>query len=60
MDIKRDELFHFVRWLNLFIGILSFYLWTMGGGHHLLGLSVLNVAVWAFSRKLRRKVADND
>ena len=59
MVIKRDELFHFVRWFNLIIGVLNLYLWTMGGGHHLLGIGVLNVAVWAFTRKLRRKVVGN-
>ena len=55
MDIKRDELFHFVRWLNLLIGVLSLYLWQMGGGQHLLALGVLNVAIWTFTRKRKEK-----
>ena len=59
MEIKRDELFHFVRWLNLLIGVLNLYLWQMGGGYHLLALGVLNVAVWTFTRKLRKKGINN-
>ena len=53
MDIKRDELFHFVRWINLIIGLLNLYLFSMGGGYHLLGIGVLNVIVWAFTRKTK-------
>lgn len=51
MEIKRDELFHFVRWLNLLIGVFCLYLFVMGGGHYLLSVSVLNIAIWAFTRK---------
>ena len=57
MDIKRDEVFHFVRWLNLLIGLFNIYLFNMGGGYHFLALSFLNTAVWAFTRKPQR---DND
>tara|TARA_Y100000310_G_C20168178_1_gene572369 strand:+ start:357 stop:539 length:183 start_codon:yes stop_codon:yes gene_type:complete len=60
MDIKRDEVFHFVRWLNLLIGTFNLYLWTIGGGHHLIALSVLNMAVWAFTRKSKKKANSND
>ena len=54
MEIKRDELFHFVRWLNLLIGALNLYLWQMGAGHHLLALSLLNASIWAFTRKPKK------
>ena len=54
MEIKRDELFHFVRWFNLLIGASSIYLFAMGGGHYLLAVSVLNIAIWAFTRKPKR------
>lgn len=56
MEIKRDELFHFVRWINLIIGLMNLYLWSVGGGYHLLGIGVLNVIVWAFTRKQKRKL----
>ena len=59
MEIKRDELFHFVRWLNLLIGALNLYLWQMGGGHHLLTLSLLNASIWAFTRKPKGSI-NND
>jgi hypothetical protein len=51
MEIKRDEMFQFVRWINLLAGILNLYLFQMGGGYHLLGISLLNIGVWAFTRK---------
>ena len=54
MDIKRDELFHFVRWLNLLIGLFNLYVYYIGGGYHMLALGVLNTAVWAFTRKPRK------
>ena len=59
MEINRDELFHFVRWLNLLMGALNVYLFFLGGGYHLLALGVLNIAVWAFTRKLRKKEINN-
>jgi len=54
MDIKRDELFHFVRWLNLLTSIFSLYLFNMGGGYHFLPLCFLNMAVWTFTRKPKK------
>ena len=54
MEIKRDELFHFVRWLNLLIGVLNLYYFSVGAGHYLLAIGALNVVVWAFTRKLRK------
>ena len=53
MEIKRDELFHFIRWSNLLIGILNMYWFSFGGGYHLLAMGILNIAVWAFTRKLK-------
>ena len=55
MNIKRDELFQAARWLNLILGLMNFYLFSLGGGHHLLGLAVLNIAVWALTRKHKDK-----
>ena len=51
MEIKRDELFHFVRWLNLLIGGLLGYFFLIGGGYHIMALGLLNIAVWTFTRK---------
>ena len=56
MEIRRDELFHFVRWINLIVGALNVYLFSIGGGHHFLALGVLNAAVWAITRKIKNKV----
>ena len=57
MEVRRDELFHFVRWLNLLIGGLLAYFFLMGGGYHVMALGLLNMAVWTFTRKPRRKDA---
>ena len=55
MDIKRDELFQFMRWLNLLVGIFNLYLYSLGGGYHLLGLGLINTAIWSFTRKVKIK-----
>ena len=54
MEIKRDELFHFVRWLNLIVGILEIYYYFIGAGMPILALGLLNTAVWAFTRKVKK------
>ena len=54
MEIKRDEMFQFVRWLNLIVGVFNLYLFQIGGGYHLLAISLLNIALWAFTRKPRK------
>ena len=50
MEIKRDDMFQAARWLNLMVGIMIIYLYTLGGGYHLLGIAMLNVGAWAFTR----------
>ena len=55
MEIKRDELFHFVRWLNLLVGGLLGYFFLMGSGYHIIALALLNIAVWTFTRKPRKR-----
>ena len=55
MEIKRDEVFQFVRWLNFLAGLFNLYLFYMGAGYHLLGISLLNMAIWAFTRKPKKK-----
>ena len=55
MEIKRDEFFHFARWINLLIGFFNIYLFNMGGGYHLLGIGALNVIIWAFTRKPKKE-----
>ena len=49
----RDEFFGLVRWVNLTVGLLNIYLFTLGGGYPLLGLGALNIGVWVFTRKSR-------
>lgn len=51
MEIRRDEMFHFTRWLNLLLGILNLYYYVVGGGFHLFGIGMINVAIWAFTRR---------
>ena len=55
MEIKRDELFHFIRWMNLIVGVFNLYIWKMGGGYHMLGLALLNIVVWTLTRKPKKK-----
>ena len=54
MEIKRDELFQAARWLNLIVGIFNMYLFTLGGGYSLLGLGIINVGVWTFTRGIQK------
>ena len=55
MEIKRDELFHFVRWLNLLICVVNMYLFFVGGGYPYIALGLLNAAIWTFTRKPKKK-----
>ena len=55
MEIKRDEMFHFVRWVNLIIGVSNIYYYFIGAGSHILALGFLNIAVWSFTRKVGEK-----
>ena len=50
--MRRDELFQFIRWINLITGIWNMYLFSIGGGYHILGIGLINIAVWAFTRKV--------
>ena len=54
MEIKRDDMFQAARWLNLMVGIMNIYLYSLGGGYHLLGIAMLNVGVWAFTRGIHK------
>jgi len=54
MEIKRDDMFQAARWLNLMVGIINIYLYTLGGGYHLLGIAMLNVGAWAFTRGVHK------
>ena len=54
MEIKRDDMFQAARWLNLMVGIMNIYLYTLGGGYHLLGIAMLNIGVWAFTRGIHK------
>jgi len=51
MEIKRDEMFHFIRWMNLIIGLYSIYYYMVGGTWYLLAIGFLNIAIWVFTRK---------
>ena len=55
MEIKRDEMFQFVRWFNLIMGVLNIYYYSMGAGASILALGFLNIAVWSFTRKVKQK-----
>ena len=55
MEIKRDEIFQFVRWLNILMSVMNIYFFLMGGGFPYLSLGLLNIAVWSFTRKVKQK-----
>tara|TARA_Y100001951_G_C11036327_1_gene127742 strand:- start:73 stop:237 length:165 start_codon:yes stop_codon:yes gene_type:complete len=54
METERNEMFQATRWLNLLVGLLNVYLYGNGAGYHLLGIGMLNIAVWAFSRGVHK------
>ena len=54
MGLTRDEMFQVIRVTNLLVGLMNIYLYSMGGGPHLLGLAMLNVAVWSFTRGVHK------
>ena len=47
-------MFHFVRWVNLVIGLSNMYYYFMGAGLPVLALGFLNIAVWSFTRKVKK------
>jgi hypothetical protein len=52
--LERDEMFQATRWFNLLVGLMNIYLYSLGGGYHLLGIAMLNVGVWAFTRGVHK------
>ena len=54
MGLERDEMFQVTRVLNLLVGLMNIYLYSLGGGYHLLGIAMLNVGVWAFTRGVHK------
>ena len=48
--MKKDEIYQATRWFNLIIGFMNLYLYSMGGGYHLLGIGIINISVWVFTR----------
>ena len=51
--MKKDELFSFIRWINLIIGIMNLYFFSIGGGYHFIGIGALNVGVWTATRRIK-------
>ena len=52
--MRKDELYQAARWLNLIIGFINLYLYSYGGGYHLLGIGIINIGVWVFTRKTNK------
>ena len=50
MGLERDDMFQIARVLNLLVGLLNIYNFSQGGGYHLLGIAMLNIGAWAFTR----------
>ena len=48
--MKRDEIFHAIRWFNLVAALFNFYLFSLGYGYNFIGLAALNMAFWTFTR----------
>jgi hypothetical protein len=53
METKRDEVFSAIRWINLMVGIGNIYFFQLGGGYSLLGIGILNIGVWAMTRRMK-------
>ena len=51
--MSRDEMFQLVRWVNLAVGIVEIMYWWNQGPIYLLGIGALNIAAWAFTRKVK-------
>ena len=54
MGLKRDEMFQAIRVINLLVGLLNIYLYSLGGGYPLLGIAMLNIGAWAFTRGVHK------
>ena len=54
MGLTRDDMFQITRITNLLVGLLNIYLYSVGGGYHLLGIAMLNVGAWAFTRGVHK------
>ena len=54
MGLTRDDMFQITRITNLLVGLLNIYLYSRGGGYHLLGLAMLNIAAWSFTRGVHK------
>ena len=52
--LRKDELFQAIRWFNLIIGVMNLYLYGQGGGYHLLGIGIINIGVWVFTRRTNK------
>ena len=49
--MKKDETFQLIRWINLFLGIWNMYYYMVSGNPIVLSIGVLNIGVWALTRK---------
>ena len=54
MGLTKDDMFQITRITNLLVGLLNIYLYSIGGGFHLLGLAMLNIAAWSFTRGVHK------
>ena len=54
MGLERDDMFQITRVLNLLIGLLNIYFFSLGGGYPLLGIAMLNIGAWAFTRGVHK------
>lgn len=55
----HSESFQIIRIINLLIGFLYLYYFTIGMGFHLLGIGALNIGAWVFTRKGKNERVDN-
>ena len=54
MGLKRDDMFQIARVLNLLVGLLNIYFFSLGSGYHLLGIAMINIGVWSFTRGVHK------
>ena len=48
--MRKDEMFQFIRWINLVLGFVNIGYYAIGASPILLSIAMLNIGVWVFTR----------
>ena len=52
MSKEKKEIFKYILWLNLLIGLYNIHLWNQGGWLFNIIIGSLNIGVWVFNRNI--------